>query len=142
MAWYYTAAIIAAFIGLMVAFYLLGRKGVLDGGTMKVLRTILAGVASLVDSIKEVMQDNTVVDTFAVIVDLLEKAVYAAENLYYNKEISADERKAKCLEIFDELLAANGIVLTESVEAMLDNLIAAICEEMGHGQGQKGDAAK
>ena len=137
MEWYWIVAIIAAFIGILIGFYFLSKRGVVNADTMKVLRTLLNGIGSLVDSIESIVKGNSAMDVFAVIVDLLEKAVYAAENLYYNKEITAEERKAKCLEIFDGLLAANNIVLTEAMENMLDNLIAAICEEMGHGQGQK-----
>lgn len=137
MEWYWIVAIIAAFIGILIGFYFLNKRGVVSADTMKILRTLLDGIGSLVDSIKSIVKDNSVVDVFAVVVDLLEKAVYAAENLYYNKEITAEERKAKCLEIFNGLLAANDIVLTEDMESMLDSLIAAICEEMGHGQGQK-----
>ena len=99
--------------------------------------TLINGVYALIESLGLVVK-NDVTKTFTIIVDLLRKAVYAAENLYYNNEITKEERKEKCLEIFDEVMKANEIELTPAIASLLDSLIAAICEEMGHkGEGEE-----
>ena len=63
---------------------------------------------------------------------LVEKAVHAAENAYYNNLITADERYSLCMKYFDEMLVAAGITLEESQRKIVDALIKAACEELGH----------
>lgn len=131
MEWYWIVAIIAAFVGALVGFYFLQKKGIVSSVEMDGIVTLINGVYALIESLGLVVK-NDVTKTFTIIVDLLRKAVYAAENLYYNNEITKEERKEKCLEIFDELMKANEIELTPAIASLLDSLIAAICEEMGH----------
>ena len=117
--------------GLLIGFYFLQKKGIVSKESMNMLKLLVDGVQILVNNINNVFKNN-VTDVFDTVVSLLQKAVYAAENLWYNKEIEKDERKAECLKIFDQLLIANGIELSPAIERVLDSLIAAICEEMGH----------
>lgn len=131
MEWYWIVTIIVAFLGLVIGFYFMKKKGIVNNETMSMLRMLVDGVQFLVKSLDNVFQNRTT-DVFDKVVSLLQKAVYAAENLWYNKEIEKEERKAECLKIFDQLLAANGITLTPAIENVLDSLISAICEEMGH----------
>lgn len=131
MEWYWIVTIIAAFFALVIGFYFLKKKGVMNSESLNMLKLIVDGIQFIADNLNLVMK-NQVTDIFDKVVSLLQKAVYAAENLWYNKEIEKEERKAECLKIFDQLLAANGIVLTPAIENVLDSLIAAICEEMGH----------
>lgn len=131
MEWYWIATIIVGFIGLLIGFYFLQKKGIVSKESMNMLKLLVDGVQFLVNNINNVFKNN-VTDVFNTVVSLLQKAVYAAENLWYNKEIDKDERKAECLKIFDQLLIANGIELSPAIERVLDSLIAAICEEMGH----------
>jgi hypothetical protein len=131
MEWYWIATIVTAFIGLLIGFYFMNKKGVLTQESMNILKTIVDGVHFLANSVDKVFE-NQATDIFDKVVSLLQKAVYAAENLWYNKEIEKDERKAECLHIFEQLLVANNIELTPAIKLVLDSLIAAICEEMGH----------
>lgn len=131
MEWYWIATIIVGFIGLLIGFYFLQKKGIVNKESMNMLKLLVDGVHMLVNNINNVFKNN-VTDVFDTVVNLLQKAVYAAENLWYNKEIEKEERKAECLKIFDQLLIANGIELTPAIQMVLDSLIAAICEEMGH----------
>lgn len=131
MEWYWIAAIIAAFFALVIGFYFLKKKGVVSDETMNMMKMLADGFQFLANSLDNVFHNRTT-DVFDKVVSLLQKAVYAAENLWYNKEIEKEERKAECLKIFDQLLEANGIELTPAIEGVLDSLISAICEEMGH----------
>ena len=131
MEWYWIAIVVAAFIGLIIGFYFLRKHGKLSKESLNTLKTLVEGIYFLTNSVDKVF-DNGVTDVFDKVVGLLQKAVYAAENLWYNDEIEKDERKAECLKIFDNLLIANNIQLTPAIELVLDSLISAICEEMGH----------
>lgn len=131
MEWYWIATIIVGFISLLIGFYFLQKKGLVSKESMSMLKLLVDGVQILVNNINNVFKNN-VTDVFNTVMSLLQKAVYAAENLWYNKEIEKEERKAECLKIFDQLLIANGIELSPAIELVLDSLIAAICEEMGH----------
>lgn len=131
MEWYWIAAIIAGFIGLIIGFYFLRKKGIVNTETLMSIKQLVDGIKILVGSVDAVVGNNAT-KIFDTIVGLLQKAVYAAENAWYNDEIKKEERKAKCLEIFDQLLKANNIELPPAIELVLDSLIAAICEEMGH----------
>ena len=131
MEWYWIVTIIAAFFALVIGFYYLKKKGVVNDETMNMMKMLVDGIQFLAGSLDRAFQNRTT-DVFDKVVSLLQKAVYAAENLWYNKEIEKEERKAECLKIFDQLLEANGIELTPAIEGVLDSLISAICEEMGH----------
>ena len=131
MEWYWIVTIIAAFFALVIGFYYLKKKGVVSDETMNMMKMLVDGIQFLAGSLDRAFQNRTT-DVFDKVVSLLQKAVYAAENLWYNKEIEKEERKAECLKIFDQLLEANGIELTPAIEGVLDSLISAICEEMGH----------
>lgn len=60
------------------------------------------------------------------------KAVLAAENAWYNDLISKEERKDYCVERLKELLDAYKIKIGKEQWAVIDTMIAAACEEMGH----------
>ena len=60
MEWYWIVAIIAAFIGILIGFYFLSKRGVVSADTMKILRTLLDGIGALVDSIKSIIKDMTI----------------------------------------------------------------------------------
>lgn len=139
MEWYWTLTIILGFLGIVVGFFFLIKKNIVDKNIMTVLRTMLDSISSMVDSWKSVTKNDHTIDVMSKVIELLRSGVYAAENLYYNGEISKDERKAECLRIFKSLLEASNIELPASIEGVLDSLIAAICEEMGHGQKPKAD---
>ena len=131
MEWYWIITIIAAFFALIIGFYFLQKKGVVNSESMNMMKLIVDGIQFLASNLNIAMGIKAT-DIFDKVVSLLQKAVYAAENLWYNKEIEKEERKAECLKIFDQLLEANGIELTPEIENVVDSLIAAICEEMGH----------
>ena len=91
MEWYWIVAIIAAFVGALVGFYFLQKKGIVSSVEMNGIVTLINGVYALIESLGLVVK-NDVTKTFTIIVDLLRKAVYASENLYYNNEITKEER--------------------------------------------------
>lgn len=131
MEWYWILAIIVSFFAIAGVFAWLGKKGFLYSPQMKVITNIVNGLASIVGMLAEAA-DNVVIDTADQVMQLITRAVLAAENAYYNAEISAEERKDYCLNEFDKLLAAFHIELTEAQRNILDTLIRAACEEMGH----------
>ena len=63
----------------------------------------------------------------------------AAENMYYNGEISAEERYEVCVDIFTELLGSYQIQVPESFVMTMRSLIAAMCETMGHMRATKAE---
>lgn len=131
MAWYFVVLIILVFFGVIGLFAFLGAKGYLGKSTMRTVSTILSGL-SLTTSTLASATENKVADIFALAMTLVDKAVHAAENAFYNGNITAEERKERCMKELDALLEAAGIELTGAQYAVIDTLIAAACEEMGH----------
>lgn len=140
MEWYYIVGIIAAFFAIVILFYFLNKKGLLSAPDMKVISNIVSALTSIVDTISKAT-DIHIVEIMDMAMELVNKAVLAAENAWYNNEISKEQRKEYCMDRLKELLNAYQIELTEAQWAVVDTLIAAACEEMGHGGEQKGEEA-
>ncbi len=100
---------------------------------MKLLSSITGGATTISNAIAA-STDNAAVDVMALIMTMVDKAVLAAENAFYNGDIKADERKDICINQFVELCEAAGIELTEAQMAVVETLIAASCEALGHGK--------
>lgn len=131
MEWYWVLFIMVMFAAMAGLLIYLGKKGYLSNEMFKGIQNIIGAVDDIVDIIDSSTEDDAVT-VFNQIVDLVEMAVLAAENAWYNKEITKEERKARCLMILDDLLVANGITMSVPVKMVLDSLIAAACEAMGH----------
>ena len=132
MEWYWIALIIVAFFGLVWLLIHLGKKGILGAGDLGTIKQLTHAADMMMDAMAGVIGENEAHRVFDIIVGLVDKAVFAAENAWYNGEITREERKARCIEILKELLKANGIEMPESIRSVLDSLIAAACEAMGH----------
>ena len=132
MEWYWIALIIVAFFGLAWLLIHLGKKGILGAGDLGTIKQLTHAAYMMMDAMAGVIGENEAHRVFDIIVGLVDKAVFAAENAWYNGEITREERKARCIEILGELLKANGIEMPESIRSVLDSLIAAACEAMGH----------
>ena len=76
--------------------------------------------------------ENKALDIMGMLMQIVNKAVQAAENDFYNKLITASERYANCMKYFDEMVATTGLALTQDQRKIVDTLIKAACEEMGH----------
>ena len=132
MEWYYVVAIIAAFVALVITLIYLGKKGIISSEMMGSFKTLVTGLSDLVGVFARKDEDNQAINMLDKAMELLEKAVLAAENMWYNGQISADERYSTCLDIFTELLQVYGIQVEESFVMVMQSLIAAACENMGH----------
>lgn len=123
----YTLIFVACFAVLL----LLGLRGKLNAAGMDIVKTVTGAITTLTTSIAAVTPNKTD-DIMATIMQLVEKAVYAAENMYYNDHITANERYDTCMEYFNQMLNTAGIKLTDAWYSTIDVLIKAACESMGH----------
>jgi hypothetical protein len=131
MEWYFVVSIIAGSIVFVVLLIYLGMKGVLGKSDVSIMSNISGALSALVSTIAAATE-NTAIDVMAFVMQLVKQAVYAAENLYYNNEITADERYEKCMEYLDTLLAEAKITMTDSLREIIEPMIKAACEELGH----------
>ena len=132
MEWYYIVAIIVAFAAIVGVLIYLGKKGFISSDMLNSFKTLVTGLSDLVGLFADSNANNPVADGIDKAMELLEKAVLAAENMWYNGEINAEERYSTCVEIFNDLLAMYGIELPNGFGIVMDSLIAAACEAMGH----------
>jgi len=131
MEWYWVVTIIVGFFAIVGALIWLGKKGKLtapDVGFIAKMVDILNTVATMLAASTE----NKALDIMGMLMQIVNKAVQAAENDFYNKLITASERYANCMKYFDEMVATTGLALTQDQRKIVDTLIKAACEEMGH----------
>jgi len=131
MEWYYVVAIIAAFALCVGGFVYLRKKGYVSSEQMNGLTNIITGLATLVGELTKKNQ-NGATDILYNVVTLVQQAVLAAENDWYNNKISKEERRERCMDELYKLLAAYDIVLTDSQWNVVDILVRAACEAIGH----------
>lgn len=139
MDWYYVVAVIAAFVAVVGVLIYLGKKGYVSSELMRTIKTLVSGMSDLLDIFAKKNNQNQLVTVLDKATDLLEMAVLAAENMYYNGEITADQRYEVCVDIFTELLASYQIQVPESFVLTMRSLIAAMCETMGHMRATKAE---
>lgn len=139
MDWYYVVAVIAAFVAVVGVLIYLGKKGYISSELMRTIKTLVSGMSDLLDIFAKKNDQNQLVTVLDKATDLLEMAVLAAENMYYNGEITADQRYEVCVDIFTELLASYQIQVPESFVLTMRSLIAAMCETMGHMRATKAE---
>ena len=131
MEWYYIAAIIAVFALCVGGFVYLRKKGVINTEQMAGLTNIITGLATLVGELTK-KEQNATTDIIHNVVTLVQQAVLAAENDWYNDKITKEERRERCMDELFRLLAAYNIVLTDSQWNVVDILVRAACEAIGH----------
>lgn len=132
MEWYKIAAIIAGFFGVIGVLAYLGAKGILTKKVVSTLSGILQPVDIGVEGVAEATE-SPVIDVMAMLVSLVNRAVLAAENAFYNGKITADQRHDVCMAQLDNFLEAAEINITVAQRQAVDGLVAAACEEIGHG---------
>lgn len=139
MDWYYVVAVIAAFVAVVGVLIYLGKKGYISSELMRTIKTLVSGMSDLLAIFAKKNDQNQLVTVLDKATDLLEMAVLAAENMYYNGEITADQRYEICVDIFTELLTSYQIQVPESFVLTMRSLIAAMCETMGHMRATKAE---
>lgn len=132
MEWYYIIALVVMFIAIIAVLIYLGKKGIIGAEMINSLKTVIGGLSDLTDIFVDRNPQNPTADAIDKAMELLEKAVLAAENLWYNGKIDANERYGICVDIFTELLRVYEIDVSEKFIMVVDKLIAAACESLGH----------
>ena len=130
--WYWVVLIVVGFIGIVVALAYMGSKGVLNKQAMNVITALAGGATSITHAVAGATE-NTAIDIMDLVMTLVDKSVLAAENAFYNGYIDAEDRKHLCMTQFADLLNAAGITLTKAQMDVVETLIAASCEALGHG---------
>lgn len=132
MDWYWIVLIIAGFLGVVGAFVYLGKTGKLSKKSFEIINAMVIGLSDLMEQVADATQ-NDAIDIIATVGAFVKQAVLAAENAWYNDQITADERYKACIKNLDNMLVAANIDLTETQMNIVDMLIKAACEELGHG---------
>lgn len=140
MEWHWVAIIIVAFVGLVGLWIYLGKKGVISNDLMEIVRKMTASLSDLFSIVANAAPSQTIV-MLDKAWDLLAMSVQAAENMWYNGEITKEERYDKCLVLFEECLELYEIELPAGYAAVVDSVIRATCEAMGHNASPKEDGA-
>lgn len=132
MEWYWVAAMIVGFFGVIALLVYLGTKGVLTRKVVDTIASVLGGLDIAASAVAD-QTESSAVDVMAMLVTLVNRAVLAAENAFYNDEIEADQRHEVCMAQLDRFLEASEIQITLTQRQAIDGLVAAACEELGHG---------
>lgn len=136
MDWGIVLAIVVGWFVIAGALVWLGKAGKIGNKDVALLSTVMSSIDVALKAISESAGTNAT-NVMSLITTLVTKAVQAAENAYYNNVIDAEERTNYCIARLTELLAAANIVLTDAQVKVVNTLIAAACEEMGHGLVQE-----
>lgn len=131
MEWYLELGVIIAFLGSAVMLVWLGATGRFEKRNFDVLCYITSTIDSVIDHIRGTAETQEL-KMFSTISEIVKQAVYAAENAWYNSEITKEERYKNCIKNIDAMLVATGIELTMAQHEIVDVLIKAACEELGH----------
>lgn len=132
MEWYNVVAIIIAFFCMVALVCILHKRGVLDSKLITAISQVIDAVANYVSYLAE--KHDGAIDIIDSVLKLVDTAVKSAENDWINGKIEKEERHAQCIKKLQELLDAYEITLTEVQWDVIETLIAAACENMGHPQ--------
>lgn len=133
MEWYYVLAIILGWAAVTGAIIWLGKTNKLTSKDVGMLSTILSSIDIAMKAVSD-FTDSAATNHISILMTLVNKAVLAAENAYYNDRIDAEQRTDYCITQLTDLLAAANVTLTDTQMKVVNTLIAAACEEMGHGK--------
>lgn len=136
MEWYWIVLMVVGFFAIAALFVYLGISGKLSKKTMTFISGMMSALTQIMDQI-DGFTENELVGNLEIAITMIDKAVKAAENAWYNEEITANQREDYCMEQFNALMEAAGVTLTEAQQGVIKTLIAASCEELGHGKTQK-----
>lgn len=138
MEWYWILILSAVFLGVVGLLVYLGRNGIVSNELMKAIRTMVSAFSDVFDWLSQAMPSPTT-QGLDKACELLEVCVRAAENMWYNGEISADERYHTCVQLFNEAILVYGVELPAGYALIMDSIIRAVCESMGHHNVTKAD---
>lgn len=132
MEWYIIVAIIAGFAAVAgVAIYLISR-GVMGKRELNLVNNLIDVVESALNVFSR-EEDSAFYGAAKLVLELVDRAVKVAENAWYHGEINKEERKDYCMDELHKLLDGFEISLTEGQWDVIDSLICAACEGLGHG---------
>lgn len=131
MEWYWIVAIIVLFAGVFFGFWYLRKKGLLTAEQMGSLAGVISGLAAATTALAKT-NENPAFNIADMVMMFVNKAVLAAENAWYNEDIKREDRYEYCLERLRELMEAYDIKLTDAQWNVVDTMISAACEEIGH----------
>ena len=132
MEWYYVVGIIVAFFAVVGLVIYLFKRGVMGKKELNLIDNLIDVVESALD-VFDKEEDSAFYGTAKLIIELVDRAVNVAENAWYHGEISKEERKDYCMEELHKLLDGFEVELTEGQWGVIDSLIRAACEQIGHG---------
>lgn len=135
MEWYWVVAVIAVFAGLVALWVYLGKKGIVSQELMATIKALVASLSDLFGTVANAAPSQTTI-VLDKAWELLEMSVHAAENMWYNGEIAKEQRYEKCIELFNECLEIYDIELPDGYSLVMDSIIRAACEAMGHNREQ------
>lgn len=138
MEWYWIVLLVVGFFGIAGLFVYLGMNGKLSQKTMSFISGMMSALTQIMEQI-DGFTENELVRNLNIAMTMIDKAVKAAENAWYNDEIQAEEREAYCMEQFNALMLAAGVTLTDAQLDVIKTLIAASCEELGHNKKTKAE---
>lgn len=136
MEWYWIVLMVIGFFGIAGLFVYLGMNGKLSQKTMTFISGMMTALSQIMDQI-DGFTENELVRNLNIAMTMIDKAVKAAENAWYNEEIEAEQREVYCMEQFNALMLAAGVTLTDAQLSVIKTLIAASCEELGHNKKTK-----
>ena len=141
MDWYWIVLIIAGFAGLVGAFIYLGKTGKLSKQNFGIISTMVIGLSDLMERVADATSNNAI-DVVSTVAIFVKQAVLAAQNSWYNDEIYAEDRYAACKLNLQNMLEAANIELDDTQKGIVNLLIKAACEELGHGAVAAKEAAE
>lgn len=92
--------------------------------------TTLDDIQDVIKSIKAIVPTTPALNITELIVKYAKEAVSAAEQLYKNAQLEADQRKAEAIKVTYECLELAGIELTEPVEELVNKLIEGAVNQL------------
>lgn len=140
MEWYYVAAIIAAYFIALFGIMYACKKGFISKENMSSISGIAGGLDTVAKVLATSNNGNQIFNIASMLTTFVNSAVLAAENAWYNNTIDKEQRHEYCIMKLSEMLEACGVVVPDEQMAIIETLIAAACEQMGHSnEGKTGD---
>lgn len=104
-----------------IAVYMLVKKGVIKPGDLV-----------KIDDALELIQESFGIDVFDRLIEYVQFAVRAVEQMYRSGAINAEERKEEALNIIENFAVADGVEFTPELRLAASGLIETECLLMEH----------
>lgn len=141
MEWYWIVAQAVVVLGVLAAMFYLGKNGIMTAELMKAIKSVVEAVSTTFDWVAHAIPSSTTREQDKAC-ELLEICVKAAENMWYNGEITKEDRYNTCQGLFNDALMVYGIELPAGYSLVMDSIICAICEAMGHNNKSKAETTE